>query len=292
MERPTNVAEARHPGRAGWQSAETDRLFTAVKEANAAGKPLRSVFESLANDLGRKPNSIRNYYYACLRQQPEGAPRTPAFQPFTPEETRELLRQVLLPRARGQSVRASVMELSHGSHSRMLRYQNKYRTILKSRPELIAQVCAELKQEGLPCPETQPDAPCVEHADTAFCDPEDAAAARLMAQPCVHHMLEGLKELLRRAARAEAMPAPDETLRQKAADLQRTVDRQQVQFDLQRIAWEKDFDDCAAHLRQVMGALQASLTPGSDQDGLHQAEGLAALHSAEEFLCRQARMVH
>ena len=44
-----------HPGRAGWQEAETARLFTAVKEANASGAPLRSVFESLSSDLGRSP---------------------------------------------------------------------------------------------------------------------------------------------------------------------------------------------------------------------------------------------
>ena len=180
---------ADHPGRAGWQEAETARLFSAVEAANAAGTPLRSVFESLSDDLGRKPNSIRNYYYACLRQQPESAQRSPAFRPFTPEETHELLRQVLMARGKGMSVRACVMEMSQGSHSRMLRYQNKYRTILKTRPEMIAQVCEELKQEGLPCPDTAPAIRPVDHADAAFCDPEDAAAARLMAQPCVHHML-------------------------------------------------------------------------------------------------------
>lgn len=280
---------AGHPGRAGWQEAETARLFTAVQEANAAGAPLRSVFESLSGDLGRKPNSIRNYYYACLRQQPEAEKRTPAFQPFTPEETHELLRQVLMARGKGMSVRACVMALSEGSHSRMLRYQNKYRTILKTRPELIAQVCEELKQEGLPCPETTPTPfPREDRADAAFCDPEDAAAARLMAQPCVHYMLEGLKELLRRAARAES--APDEALRQKADDLQRTVDRQQVQFDLQRIAWEKDFSDCAEHLTCVMSALRDYIAADPDSD--HLAESLSSLHRAEEFLDRQREMVH
>jgi hypothetical protein len=162
----------------------------------------------------------------------------------------------------------------------MLRYQNKYRTVLKTRPELILQVCEELRREGLPCPESAVPAPRAEHADAAFCDPEDAAAARLMAQPCVHHMLEGLKELLRRAARAEA--SPDEQLREKCADLQRTVDRQQVQFDLQRIAWEKDFDDCADHLRQLMEVVRA--LPASDEAALDVLDG------AESFLQRQSQL--
>ena len=278
MSEANMLKTTRHPGRAGWQEAETARLFSAVQEANVSGAPLRSVFESLSDDLGRKPNSIRNYYYACLRQQPQNGERTPAFQTFSEEETHELLRQVLMARGRGESVRACVMALSEGSNSRMLRYQNKYRTILKTRPELIAQVCEELRQEGLPCPETAPH--ITDRADVAFCDPEDAAAARLMAQPCVHHLLEGLKELLRRAARAEA--SPDEALQEKCADLQRTVDRQQVQFDLQRIAWEKDYNDCMDHLRQLMTVLGRETSTGE--------EALDALQSAEKFLQRQLHL--
>ena len=287
---PPAAVHPDRPGRAGWQEAETARLFTAVKEANAAGAPLRSVFEALAGDLGRKPNSIRNYYYACLRQQPGAAQRTPAFQPFTPEETHELLRQVLMARGKGISVRACVMSLSGGSHSRMLRYQNKYRTILKTRPELIAQVCEELKQEGLPCPDASPR-PLLrgDHADSAFCDPEDAAAARLMAQPCVHHMLEGLKELLRRAARAESIETPSAALTAKCTDLQRTLDRQQVQYDLQRIAWEKDFDDCTSHLRTVIEALREYVARDAESDILSGA--MVALQEAEGFLERQKQMV-
>ena len=296
MSQVNTVKTTRHAGRIGWQENETARLFTAVKEANAAGAPLRSVFESLAGDLGRKPNSIRNYYYACLRQQPGATERAPAFQPFTPEETHELLRQVLMARGKGISVRACVMSLSGGNHSRMLRYQNKYRTILKTRPELIAQVCEELHRQGLPCPELKPTpaaalsgTPRVDRADVTFCDPEDAAASHLMAQPCVHHMLEGLKELLRRAARAELTPTPDALLTAKCADLQRMVDRQQVNFDLQRIAWEKDFEECMEHLRCVLAALRSYIIHDTDSEYL--ADALLSLQNAEGFLDRQQHMV-
>ncbi len=283
-DRPTRTA---HPGRAGWQDVETARLFSAVQEANAAGEPLRSVFEALSSDLGRKPNSIRNYYYACLRQQPESIRRAPAFQPFTPEETHELLRQVLMARGQGVSVRACVTGMAQGSHSRMLRYQNKYRTICKAHPEMIQQVCDELRREGLPCPDAPlPPAHAVkeDHADAAFCDPEDAAAARLMAQPCVHHMLEGLKELLRRAARAESA-VPADAASARCAELQRTLDRQQVTFDLQRIAWEKDYDACADLLRQAADALRACTAHAPDAD--HLAE--VSLRAAEDFLAAHAQ---
>ncbi|MBQ8655135.1 MAG: hypothetical protein IJ507_09375 [Clostridia bacterium] len=262
--------------RTGWQEEETHRLFSAVREASAAGEPLRSVFESLSGDLGRKPNSIRNYYYACLRQHPDAAQmRAAPFTVFTPEETHELLRQVLMARGQGMSVRSCVMKMANGDHSLMLRYQNKYRTLLKHRPELIESVREELKREGLPCPPPEG----VDRADGAFCDPEDAAASRLMAEPCVSHMLEGLKELLRRAARAG-----------EAADLQREMDRLQVRHDLRRIAWEKDFDEASAHLESLLCLLRdyLALPPESQQLQLQtfRDAALEEVGNAEAFLAR------
>lgn len=99
--------------RAGWQDKETERLFQAVDQAAREGQPLRHVFESLSGELGRKPNSIRNYYYARLRQHPESSvQRAAPFQTFTQEEVRALLRQVLMARGQGKSVRSCVMD--HG----------------------------------------------------------------------------------------------------------------------------------------------------------------------------------
>ncbi len=262
--------------RTGWQEDETTRLFTAVKEASATGAPLRSVFEALSDDLGRKPNSIRNYYYACLRQKPDAAYlRAAPFATFTPEETHHLLRQVLMARGQGISVRSCVMDMAGGDHSLMLRYQNKYRTLLKHRPEMIEAVREELRQEGLPYPK----APTIDRADSAFCDPEDTAAARLMAEPCVSAMLEGLKELLRRAARCE-----------EVHEKQRIIDRLQVQQDLRRIAWEKDFDEATAHLEGILCLLRDFLAlPRESQvpqlDTFRDA-ALESLAQAESFLTR------
>ncbi|MGN0779616.1 MAG: hypothetical protein ACI4MJ_10740 [Aristaeellaceae bacterium] len=269
-------SQARAHARAGWQEDETNRLLTAVKEASASGAPLRSVFESLSDDLGRKPNSIRNYYYACLRQHPEAAQlRAAPFTVFTPEETHELLRQVLMARGQGLSVRSCVMKMAGGDHSRMLRYQNKYRTILRRRPELIESVREELRQEGLPCPRES----VMDRADAAFCDPDDTAAARLMAEPCVAHMLEGMKELLRRAARAE-----------EASDLRRELDRAQVRHDLRRMAWEKDFDEVSAQLESLLCLLRDFLgLPESSQElqlGTFRDAALAELGKAESLLTR------
>ena len=112
---------------------------------------------------------------------------------------------------------------------------------------------ARLSWEGLPCPKDT----MLDRADAAFCDPDDTAAARLMAEPCVSHMLEGLKELLRRAARAE-----------EAADLQRELDRTQVRHDLRRMAWEKDFDEVSAQLESILCLLRDFLALPAESQAL------------------------
>ena len=220
----------------GWQEQETSRLFSAVQEARGSGEPLRQVFEHLSADLGRKPNSIRNYYYACLRNQEQETPRMQAFTPFKEEETHDLLRQVLTGCGQGMSVRACVMKMADGDHSRMLRYQNKYRAIMKHHPQMIEQVRQELQTEGIQTPAQGQNPPLDEG--------ERRAASQLMAEPCVLKMLEGMKELLRRASAAE-----------EKEQLQRALDRMRVEQDLRRIAWEKDYDAAVALIREMQGCL-------------------------------------
>ena len=69
--------------------------------------------------------------------------------PFTEPEVEQLVENVLRGRAKGQSVRACLQELSGGDHSLMLRYQNKYRSVLKNRPELISSTAEKLRAQGV-----------------------------------------------------------------------------------------------------------------------------------------------
>ncbi len=141
-----------HP-RSGWQEDEVQLLFQAVKAAAQDGKPLRDVFSDVAQELNRKPNSIRNFYYARVRELPEIEARKAPFCTFSSEELHQLLRTVLIARGNGESVRACVTRMAEGDRGRMLRYQNKYRSVLKNRPEVLEAVAAELRAEGLPCPQ-------------------------------------------------------------------------------------------------------------------------------------------
>lgn len=127
-------------------------MWETADEAQQQGLPLKQVFERIARETGRRPNSIRNYYYAQVRQR--GGDHVPAarFVPFASGEVEQLVEAVLRARAKGQSVRSCLQEMAAGDHSLMLRYQNKYRSVLKNRPELISSVVEKLRQEGIDCP--------------------------------------------------------------------------------------------------------------------------------------------
>lgn len=141
-----------HSVRNGWSVQEKEVLMDAVKSANRTGASLRSVFEETGRNLGRKPNSVRNYYYLQMRNHQEDAlRRADPFVMFTEEEVIQLVRRVILAKSQGQSVRSCVMEMAGGNKSAMLRYQNKYRAVLKKRPELVLHICDALEKEGISC---------------------------------------------------------------------------------------------------------------------------------------------
>ena len=143
------ITEMTNTRRSGWSGEETRLLWETAEEAGQKGLPLKAVFERIARETGRRPNSIRNYYYAQVAKREGGGARTARFVPFTEQEVCELMEQVLRDRAQGRSVRSCLTRLSNGDHSLMLRYQNKYRSVLKTRPELVSRIVEKLRAEGL-----------------------------------------------------------------------------------------------------------------------------------------------
>ena len=143
-------------GRNGWSEQETEELMEQARRAREEGRPLREVFEATAFRTGRKPNSIRNYYYA--RSRDAGDAHRQRFTPFDAQEAERLTEQILTARAGGESVRACVTRLAGGDQRLMLRYQNKYRAMLKSRPDVVERVMERLRARGL-----TPPAPYREH---------------------------------------------------------------------------------------------------------------------------------
>lgn len=208
------MTETLRPAHGGWQQEETDLLWKEIRQAAEDGAPLRGVFERMGQALGRKPNSVRNYYYMQLRDQGgEELRRAAPFETFSEEEVKELVRQVLMARGRGQSVRSCVMDLSQGDRTLMLRYQNKYRSVLRKKPDLIAGIRRELEEEGLPCP----------REDAAL--PPPSIPAFESEDPDVQAALRAVQALARRA-REKAAPESDRLKVQRDLLLMRLEDLQ------------------------------------------------------------------
>ena len=58
-----------------WKDAEVKCLFDFVQEYNKSNKPLSQAFKDYAQKSGRKPNSVRNYYYLELSNLLENTSR-------------------------------------------------------------------------------------------------------------------------------------------------------------------------------------------------------------------------
>lgn len=156
-DRPT-TADRVH---SGWSDDEERMLFLEARSARKTGRPLKNVFDLIAEATGRKPNSIRNYYYSKLKEASRERSGMEVsdefsdiccqrFEPFTEEEVRSLMKTVLSAQAMGKSVRSCTLDMGGGSNKLMLRYQNKYRAVLKNDPELVYEIVSELQEEGLP----------------------------------------------------------------------------------------------------------------------------------------------
>lgn len=134
--------------RTGWKDEEKLMLWDEVKKAQKIGAPLKRVFETVAQKTGRKPNSVRNYYYMKVKETGEIEQKPSTFTPFTKEEIYMLLRTLLASGAKGESIRGASLKLADGDKTLMLRYQNKYRSLIKSGRPLVEKVMADMDQDN------------------------------------------------------------------------------------------------------------------------------------------------
>ena len=126
-----------------WTVDETRELFARCALARKKGESLSSAFSDMAEKTCRSVNSVRNYYYAQAKTfelVPEvaqklgivaGEVRRERFVPFEDSEVRSLIEDVLIAKGRGISVRKAIAAMSGGDEKKALRYQNKYRSVLR-----------------------------------------------------------------------------------------------------------------------------------------------------------------
>ncbi len=138
----------------GYTEEEAKNLVEYIKEGKRKGKTLTYLFETYGLRHGRAKGSVRNYYYALMKNERRDERivklldgsllSVEKIKEFSPEETEEVLRSILKEKSKGISVRRAIFNLSKGDDKLMLRLQNKYRNMLKKEPERIAQIAEEM----------------------------------------------------------------------------------------------------------------------------------------------------
>ncbi len=132
-----------------------------VGKAKESRVPIIRAFEEIARRSGLKSNTIRNYYYRYLHANEEmmqvdtkntggeSGKEEDIGRPFTDAETRGLMREMLIAQGRGESVRGCANRLGNGNKRMLIRYQNKYRSIIAREPEYVEGIIRELEKEGI-----------------------------------------------------------------------------------------------------------------------------------------------
>ena len=125
-----------------WKNSEVKELFSVVEDFKEKNKSLREAFQVHAEKYGRKPNSVRNYYYHEVDNLKCDTKRLKnlginldkhnktSIIYFSQEEEENLMRDIDKMVKNGVSVRKACYSLSGGDVGQMLRYQNKYRNFL------------------------------------------------------------------------------------------------------------------------------------------------------------------
>ncbi|MBQ8876000.1 MAG: hypothetical protein IJY63_00445 [Clostridia bacterium] len=138
----------------GYTEEESKNLVEYIKEGKRKGKTLTYLFETYGMHNGRAKGSVRNYYYALMKNE-KGDERivkllngselsVEKIREFTDEETDDAIRSILAEKSKGLSVRRAIFNLANGDDKLMLRLQNKYRNTLKKEPMRIANIAKEM----------------------------------------------------------------------------------------------------------------------------------------------------
>lgn len=140
----------------GYKDSDATKFLEYLK--NNKTKSLTQIFEGFAKQQNKAKGTIRNLYYAIAKKSAEDekfcmdyldgkALSVNKITEFTDSEEKDLLKKVLIGRSQGRSVRSVINDLANGDMKTALRYQNKFRTLVKGNPTLISSVTNEIRKE-------------------------------------------------------------------------------------------------------------------------------------------------
>ena len=141
----------------GYKEKDVIGLAQFLKERK--GEPLSAVFEKYAIKSGKAKGTVRNLYYALAKVVANDKDFNKKYLgdiklsvgkivEFDKDEEFNLIKEVLIAKKDGSSIRGKIMEMANGDGKLALRYQNKFRNAMKNKPDLIAEIVKQLKVEG------------------------------------------------------------------------------------------------------------------------------------------------
>lgn len=137
----------------GYKEKDVLGLARFIKERKR--QSLTEVFDRYAEVSGKSRGTVRNLYYAIARRAVSDAefrdkyldgkiPEISKITAFHKDEEEELIRQVLAGKKEGRSVRSVIMELAAGDGKKALRFQNKFRGVMKNNPAAVYKIAEEM----------------------------------------------------------------------------------------------------------------------------------------------------
>lgn len=137
---------------------QTDAVeFAKYIKQNSKSTPSK-LYSEYATISGKSIGTVRNLYYAlakksrndkdfCLKYF-DGKPLfVGKIQPFDDLEERKLVKEILIKKREGKSVRSAILEMTNGDAKLSLRFQNKFRGVIKYKPELVQEILSEIKNQ-------------------------------------------------------------------------------------------------------------------------------------------------
>lgn len=186
-----------------WKDEEVIKLFNFIEQGRLENICLTTLFSRYAKSTNRMANSVRNYYYAELNELTKDEKRQKRLgidlsvhtkceqQEFSQQETKQLMLDILKQTAKGISVRKACLNLADGDISKMVRFQNKFRTVVLKNKDLYEQCLQELNQKGVAVKKEMPN------NVIAFKD------KRLLTDSDINSLFLGLVKLVKKQASEE-----------------------------------------------------------------------------------------
>ena len=143
----------------GWSFSLAKSLIMSVLQNDK--KPLTFVFKKFALENSRATHSVRNYYYKLIETLQADKKLLSRFNlsndevkklfnshHFSSVTEKELLLKIL-PLKNQKSVRSACLQLAKNDTNLMVRYQNKYRNLIRNKKAEVIKVMEELTKKGI-----------------------------------------------------------------------------------------------------------------------------------------------